>query len=287
VILVAGATGSLGGRIATGLLERGQKVRALVRATSHIDALRSAGAEIAGGDLRDPQSLELACRDIDLVIATASASKRGDDTIDNVDLRGNQHLIDAASRAGVRHLIFTSTVGASASSPVPLFRAKAAAEAHLRASGMTWTVLQPNAFMDVWFAMLIEPSVLSGQPVTLVGESRRRHSFVAERDVAAFAIAAAGHPAARNATITIGGPEALTLTDVVRAYEEAAGRSIPIRRVAPGEPLPGLPELVWGLAANFEQYDSDIPMEQTARTFGIPLTTVRAFAQARLAAHAI
>ena len=85
--------------------------------------------------------------------------------------------------------------------------------------------------MDMWFGMLIETPLFSGQPVTLVGESRRRHAFVAEEDVAAFAVAAIDHPAARNATIAIGGPDALTLRDAVRAYETAGAPARPIRSV--------------------------------------------------------
>jgi NADH dehydrogenase len=109
---------------------------------------------------------------------------------------------------------------------------------------MGFTILEPNAFMDVWFPMLIEQAVFTSQPVTLVGESRRRHSFVAEADVAAFAIAVTGTPAAQNQTLPIGGPEPLTLRQVVQAYEEVLGRSIVVRSVAPGEPIPGLPEPV-------------------------------------------
>jgi NADH dehydrogenase len=286
MILVVGATGSLGGRVARGLLERGAAVRAMARATSDVTALEEAGAAVIRGNLKEPDSLARACRGVETVITTASMSRRGDDSIENVDLEGNRQLIEAAAAAGVRHLIFTSTLGASEASPLPLFRAKAAAEARLKASGMDWTILQPNAFMDVWFGMLIEMPLFSGQPVTLVGESRRRHSFVAEQDVARFAIAATDHPAARNATIAIGGPAAITLLDAVRAYEGAAGRPVEIRRVAPGEPIPGLPDMVAGLAANLETYDSPIPMDDTARTYGVPLTSVGAFARERLAAAA-
>ncbi|MGE5943846.1 MAG: Gfo/Idh/MocA family oxidoreductase, partial [Flavobacteriales bacterium] len=71
---------------------------------------------------------------------------------------------EAARSAGVRHVIFTSTVGASAEHPVPLFRIKAEVERQLRESGMTWTILRPNAFMDVWFAMLIEMPIRQGLP---------------------------------------------------------------------------------------------------------------------------
>jgi NADH dehydrogenase len=284
MVLVAGATGSLGGRIARGLLAGGNRVRVLARPASDHAALRDSGAEVTLGDLTDPSSLRVACQGADVVVTTASMSKRGDDTVENVDLQGNLNLIDAASAAGVRHFVLTSTLAASEASPVPLFRAKAAAEARLRSSGMTWTVLQANAFMDVWFGMLIEMPLFTGQPVTLVGESRRRHSFVAEQDVAAFAIASVRSAAARNAAIPIGGPAPLTLREVVAAYEEAAGRPVAVRSVNPGQPIPGLPEPIWGLAAALETFDSPVPMEETARAYGVALTTVRDFARARVAA---
>ncbi|HEX6307711.1 MAG TPA: SDR family oxidoreductase [Longimicrobiales bacterium] len=283
MILVAGGTGSVGTRIVSGLREEGAPVRLLARATSNHAALERAGAEVVIGDLKDPSSLARACRGVTVLITTASASTRGDDSIETVDLRGNANLVDAARAAGVEHFIFVSTVGASADSPVPVFRAKGMTEQRLQASGMTWTVLQPNAFMDVWFPMLIERPAFSGDPVTLVGDSRRRHTFVAEQDVARFAMAAVRTPAARNTTIVIGGPEALTFRDVVRTYEQAAGRSFAVRSVAPGEPIPGLPEPVWGIAAALETYDTIIPMEDTASRYGVRLTTALEFARARVA----
>jgi len=257
----------------------------LVRPTSDTAAVRAAGAEAVTGDLKDTGSLRRACSGMDVVVSTASASKKGDDSLENVDLRGNQNLIETAAAAGVRRFVFVSTMGASPENPHPLFRAKGLAEQRLRQSGMEYTILQPDAFMDVWFAMLVEMPVLTGQPVTLVGESRRRHSFVAEQDVAAFAAAAARHPAAKNATIVIGGPRPVTFRDVVAAYEAAAGRPIPTRSVAPGQPIPGLPEPIWGIAAALESYDSLLEMAETAKTYGVKLTDVREFArQSRIAA---
>lgn len=278
MILIAGATGSLGGRIVNGLLESGDTVRALVRPQTDARSLIEAGVEVITGDLRDPASLYPACRGADAVISTASTSRRGDDSPENVDDRGNRNLVRAAFDAGVRHFTLVSAMGASSESPVAIFRAKGMAEQHVRESGVNFTILQPNPFMDVWFGMLIEAPVANGQPVTLVGESRRRHAFVCERDVAAFAIASIRKASARNATIAIGGPEAVTFRDVVAAYEAAAGRAIPVVRVAPGDPIPGLPEPVWGIAAALETYDSLIPMEATARNFGVTLTSVQAFA---------
>ncbi|MGE5242739.1 MAG: SDR family oxidoreductase [Betaproteobacteria bacterium] len=284
MVLVAGATGSLGRKVVNGLLERGKVVRALARPRSQYGPLERAGANVVPGDLKDRASLDRACQGVAAVITTASVSKTGDDSVENVDLHGNQNLIAAADAAGVRHFVFVSTLRASVDSPVPLFHAKGMAETALRESRMAWTILQANAFMDVWFPMLIEAPMLAGRDVTLVGESRGRHSFVAEQDVAAFAIAALQTPAARRATVAIGGPEVLTFTDVVRAYEEAAGRHIPVRRVAPGEPIPGVPEPIWGIAAALEAYDSPVPMEETSRRYGVSPTSVRDFARSRLAA---
>jgi NADH dehydrogenase len=280
MILIVGSTGSLGRRIASGLVARGEHVRALVR--SGTSAPPPDGASVVIGDLLDRESLEHACRGVRAVVTTASVSKTGTDTIEKVDLHGNRSLIAAARAAGVDHLVFTSTLSASEQSPVPLFRIKAVVERTLRESGMAYTILQPNAFMDVWFPMLIEAPAFSNQPVTLVGESRRRHAFIAEQDVAAFAIAALFTPAARNTTLALGGPEAVTLRDVVRAYEQSSGRSIPVRSVAPGDPIPGVPEPVWGLAAALETFDSPVPMESATRTYGVELTSVVDFARHRM-----
>ena len=68
------------------------------------------------------------------------------------------------------------------------------------------------------------------------------------------------------------------------AYEQAAGRTIPVRSVPPGDPIPGTPEVVWGLAAALESYDSPIPMDETSRTYGAELTSVAEFARTRVAA---
>ena len=251
MILVVGASGSLGRKVMRSLLARGDAVRVLVR-PNRSRGLFVGNAQVVTGDLLDRASLDRACQGVSAVITTASASKTGTDSIENVDLRGNENLIAAAAEAGVAHMVFTSTLSASEESPVPLFRAKAFVERKLRESRMTHTILQPNAFMDVWFPMLIEGPVLHRQPVTLVGESRRRHAFVCERDVAAFAAAAPFAPAAKNSTIVIGGPEALTLRDVVRCYEQAWGNRIDVRSVSLGESLPGLPDLVSGLANALE-----------------------------------
>jgi NADH dehydrogenase len=273
MLLVAGATGDLGGAVVRRLLADGKHVRALVRSLDRGEPLRQAGAELAVGDLKDPEALRAACTGIQTVITTANSAKRGgDDNAQTVDLDGNRHLVDAAKAAGVTQFIFVSALGARADSPVPFLAAKGKTEEYLRASRLPFTIISPTAFMEVWAARLVGAPAQAGQPVTLVGEGRRKHSFISAGDVASFVIAAIDHPAAMNAQLVIGGPQALSFRDVVAVYERALGREIPVRTVKPGEPIPGVPPAVAGIAASFDAYESIIDMTGMAQTFGVRLT---------------
>jgi NADH dehydrogenase len=120
-------------------------------------------------------------------------------------------------------------------------------------------------------------------PVTLIGESNGRHSFIAESDMVQFATGAARRADVRDVTLALGGPDAITFRDAAKAYERALGRPVPVRTVPPGAPLPGLPEIVSGIAAAFEAYDSVIPMGETSAAFGVALTSADAFARRRVA----
>lgn len=287
MILVVGATGSLGGEIARRLLGAAETVRVLVRPGSAYSELVEAGAEPAVGDLKDIASLRAACGGMDAVVSTATAAGRGgDDTIDSVDDRGYRNLIQAASAEGVRHFVFVSALGAANESPVPLLQAKGRTEQLLASSGMTWTVLQPNLFMDTWLPMVIGGPALSGNPVTLVGEGRRVHSMVAMGDVVSYALAALVREEAVDARLFIGGPDAISWRDAIAAFERELGREIPVHTVAPGEPLPGMPDAVNGLFQTLETYDSPLDMSQISAAYGIPPTPVASFVHDLLARSA-
>ena len=113
MVLVVGATGLVGTAICQKLAARGEKVRALVRATSsqeRIEALRSSGAELFAGDLKDPESMQAACRGVDAVISTASStlSRQPGDSIESVDAAGQLNLVNAARTADVGRFVFVS-----------------------------------------------------------------------------------------------------------------------------------------------------------------------------------
>jgi NADH dehydrogenase len=299
MILVAGATGVLGGMITRQLLEAGEEVRILVRKDSPSEemarqglatsagSLVEAGAQPTCGDIKDWVSLDQACVRVETVITTANSAMRGgEDNVDTVDREGNRNLIDAAKAAGVNQFIFTSVLGADVNNPLPFIQAKAETQAYLREGGIPYTILAPNFFMESWVGMVVGIPLGAGQPVTLVGEGRRQHSFVSAVDVAAFATAAVGHPAAMNQHIVIGGPEPLSWCDVVVTFERVLGQEIPVRFVSPGEPVPGAPEIVTTMLPALETFDSVVPMTETASAFGVELTPLETYARRTLAVSA-
>jgi uncharacterized protein YbjT (DUF2867 family) len=298
MIVVIGATGIVGGMITRQLLERGKEVRILVRRDSpssqlvqqglatSAESLIEAGAQPVHGDLRDRASLDAAVDGVETVISTANSAMRGGaDNPQSVDLEGNRNLIEAARDASVEDFVFISLLGADPNHPAPYMQAKAQSESALQESGMEYTILAPTAFMEVWPAMVVGMPALQGQPVTLVGEGRRRHSFISNRDVAEFAVAAVDHPEARNQYLAIGGPEPLSWRDVVATYERVLGRSISVEYVAAGEPVPGLPDPMPALLAGMETYDSVVEMEETSSTFDVPLTTLETFVGEQVASQ--
>jgi uncharacterized protein YbjT (DUF2867 family) len=287
MILVAGATGTLGSTVTRMLLAQGRPVRILARPHSNYQPLSDLGARVVFGDLKEPATLAAACEGIDVVITTASGGERGgEDTVQAVDWKGSCHLLDAAKSAGVTQFIYVSVAFADLKSQVPIWQAKGQTEEVLREGRLPYTIIAPDGFMDMLIPLVVGMPAMAGQPVTLVGEGRRKHSFITISDVAAFIRASIGNPAALNQRLLLGGPEPISLRDAVAVYERVLGRPIPVRSVAPGEPIPGIPGIVAGAMAGLEMFDSPIEMTQTARTFGIQLTPLEEVARRTVSAAA-
>jgi NADH dehydrogenase len=290
MILVVGATGILGGMITQRLLSEGRDVRILVRHNSASEkmvlqgiatsarSLIDAGAQPVYGDLKELASIEKACEGIETVITTATSAMRGgEDTVDTVDRQGNLYLIDAAKKEKVKQFIFISYLGADLNNPVHLFQAKAEVEAVLKESGMVFTILAPNFFLESWVGMVVGIPLQARQPITLVGTGQRLHSLISIGDVAAFTIATVGNPAAKNQRLVLGGPEPVSWCGIVDAFGKVLGEDLPVQFVNPGETIPGLPGVVPPVLAGMETYDSPIPMDELARNFGVKQTTLTVF----------
>ena len=155
--LIVGATGMVGTEVCRLLRADGKPVRALVRASSDpakVEKLKSLGATIVQGDLREAASLKAACQGVSSVISTASsmpfAYKPGENTPQSVDQAGNLNLIDAACEAGVKQFVYTSFPLSSLS--FPLQDAKRSVEERLRGCGIAYTILEPGYFTEIWLS---------------------------------------------------------------------------------------------------------------------------------------
>ena len=293
MILVVGATGLLGSEICRRLAARGERIRALVRSMSdpaRVGALKALGVETVGGDLRERASLDVACRGAGAVITTVSsmpfAYEAGVNDIATTDLAGVTNLIDAAKAAGVPRFIYTSFSG-NIDRDCPLRNAKRAVEAHLRESGLEYTILRPSVFMEVWLSPAVGFDAANAR-ATIYGTGANPISWIAVADVAEFAVRSLDTPAARNAILELGGPEPLTPIQAVSIFERVVGRSFEVQHV-PEEALRAQQEAATDpMARSFSALmrcyaaGDPIPMGTTRDAFPFPMTSVEQYAEKTL-----
>jgi uncharacterized protein YbjT (DUF2867 family) len=286
MILVVGATGMLGFEICRRLRQRGRKVRGLVRPGSPKEAaLRAIGVEVAHGDLRIPDTLGPACDGITTVVATATAmgSKDKHITLRGVDRDGSLALVEVARLRGVRAFVYLSCSPLLKRS-APLVRYKREVERAVRTSGMRWTIVQPSAFMDVWFSDLIGWDHVTGR-ATIFGPGTAPVSWIAIADVAEHAVRAVDDERVANVELPLGGPEALAPREVVRIFEQVSGRPYTVRRVprpvlAALAPLVGMADekAASGIALGVQTSRGDVIDSPLQRELDLPLVSVRDYA---------
>src|SRR5256885_6598016 len=229
MILVVGATGLLGRDICRRLGAAGKPVRALVGRTAErakVEELERSGVALVRGDLKDRASLDAACRGVDTVITTASTtlSRQEGDSIQTVDLEGQMRLVDAAKAAGVARFVYVS-YSHGIDVHCPLATAKRTVEGHVKRSGMSYTILAPSVFMEIWLSPALGFDAANAQ-ARIYGSGTNPISWISLADVAQFVVLTLDHPAARNAILELGGPAAISPLEVVRAFEQTGGRPV-------------------------------------------------------------
>jgi uncharacterized protein YbjT (DUF2867 family) len=291
-VLVAGATGQVGLQICELLAARGSAVRALVRATSdagRVARLREAGADVVVGDLELPETLGRAVNGVRAVITTASSFPADErpDAIERMERAGSINLVDAAAAAGVDRFVYTSFK--EIVPDFPFQQAKRAVEAHLAASGLVFTVLRPASFMDVWFSPLLGFDVMAGK-VTVYGDGMAPSAWICTTDVARFAVWALDAEEARNATIELGGPDAVSQLEAIAIHEELGRKTLERDAVALeslermyADALTPRERSLAGVMLSVAQ-GSSTDMRDLCSASGIRLTSVREFAARQLAA---
>jgi uncharacterized protein YbjT (DUF2867 family) len=222
MIVVAGASGTLGPHLVPLLAARGEHVRVITRDPIAL-AAKLSGVELMAGDVTRPDDARRAVEGARVVVSaiTGFASPAG---LEAVDVEGNRILADAAAAASIEQFVLLSVAHASVDHPMALFRAKFAAEQAVRASGLRWTMIRPSAYMETWLGLIGGPLVQTGKTLVF-GRGRNPINFVSALDIAGFVDLSITDPSLVGKVIEVPGPENLTLDQLVEITQRAAGRS--------------------------------------------------------------
>ncbi len=221
MILVTGATGKVGQEVVRQLVADNVPVRALVRDPARASHIRLPGVEVVVGDLGRPETLPPALADVDRVFLLSAADPA------QVELQGN--LVDAARRAGARHIVKVSVAGGP-DSGTQIGRWHWATEKQIEASGVAFTFLRPNFYMQE--LLMFAPSIMATGSFSLplgAGEI----SMVDARDVAAVAACALTQDGHERKIYDLTGPQALSFDAVADELSRATGKEIAFIHVPP------------------------------------------------------
>jgi uncharacterized protein YbjT (DUF2867 family) len=218
VILVAGGTGRLGSRVVRKLAAAGHDVSLLSRHPGAAADLRGAEVTVHIGDVRDPSAARAAAAGADVVVSAVHGLTGWRSSPASVDRDGNVVLIDAAAAAGA-DVVLLSVLGATPGHPLELFRAKAAAEAHLRKSVPGWTVVRAGPFRE-----LHEELLSRGPRPAVLGRGDTPVEFTSVDTVADTVATAVLDPATRGQVLQVAGSAPQTMNELAMLVQQRQGR---------------------------------------------------------------
>lgn len=208
-ILLAGATGYLGRHLLTVLIEKQNQVVAIVRNPNQIDNPNENYLEIKQAEVTKPETLRDICKGIDTVISTVGITRQKDGlTYMDVDYQANMNLLIEAKKSGVNHFVYVSAINGDKHRNLKIFEAKEKFVDALKASGLNYTIVRPNGFFSDMKDFL--QMAKSGR-VYLFGSGNQRFNPIHGEDLANAIVDNLND---YNKTITIGGPDVLSLNDI-------------------------------------------------------------------------
>lgn len=232
IVVVAGASGSVGREVVRALAARGVRVRALSRDPKKLSDLPL--AEVHLGDALDPKTLEGLFTGVDRAFSCVGASVSSDPGAGragfvDVDVPSNRNLIEAALRAGVRRFVYVSAAGAPEHRDVAYLRAHAEVEELLRHSGLAHAIIRPTGFFSAFEEYL---ALARKGAVPEIGSGQVKTNPIHPADLAE--VCADAVLSEETFAREVGGPQILTRHEVVELAFAALGKPTRVRRVPPG-----------------------------------------------------
>jgi uncharacterized protein YbjT (DUF2867 family) len=246
MILVSGATGTVGTELVRRLWAEGVQTRALVHDASKAGAVRRPGVQIVQGDFGLPETLDAALDGVEVVFLASPPHPQ------QVEMEGN--MIEACRRAGVKHIAKLSTMKASPRAAVPFMKWNGEIERALEQSGVACTCLQPNYFMQ---NLLRFAGNISSTGSIQLPMKDAKVSMIDTRDVAEVARQVLVDPEPHaGERLVLTGPEALSFRQVADKLTIAMGRKIRYVDTRPDDAHKII------LAAGFEEWHADAALRE-------------------------
>jgi uncharacterized protein YbjT (DUF2867 family) len=232
-IAVLGATGRQGGAVARRLLGQGWRVRAVTRRPRGpaARALAALGAEVVEGDLGSRESLERAIAGADGLFLVTDFWEHGY----RREVRHGRNAVGVVANAGVRHVVFSSVGGAERTAGLGIthFDSKRAIEAHLRSSGVAFTIFRPVTFLENFVSDRFRRSICDRGVFDFCIERRKPFQMVAMADVGVFVEKAFADPGRFSGKALELASDRCTMLEFVAALGEHLGRPVRYRYVGP------------------------------------------------------
>ena len=232
-VLVAGATGYLGGLVVEACHREGWWVRALARDPAKLGNIKEMCDDIFVGHATKDDTLNGLCDGIDVVFSSIgfmSFAKKP--SIWEVDYEANMNIVRRARAANVKHFVYTSTVGCTEMAKnVRIAQAKMAICKELEKSKFTWSVLEPTGFFDDMRKLF--DHVRSRGTAIVFGSGNTKLNPIHGIDLANAAVKAIKDSSWHNKYIPVGGPEVYTHNEVAKLVFEVLGKPPKIRKVPP------------------------------------------------------
>ena len=225
-VLVAGATGYLGGFVARELHARGHYVRALARSSEKLQGIRDSLAEVVEAEVTRPGTLERVCEGIDVVFSSVGITRQKDGlSFREVDYQGNKHLLEVAVRAGVEKFVYVSVFNGPKLRDLDIVRAHEDFVDELRTSGIDYAVLRPTGY----FSDMGEVFEMARRGrVWLIGSRETRVNPIHGADLA---VACADAIEKETGEIDVGGPETMTWKEMAHMAFDVLERPARISRI--------------------------------------------------------
>jgi len=215
MILITGATGKVGYELVKKLSALGQPVRAFVRNRDHAQAIAFPGVEFAEGDFTKPVAITRALTGIDRLFLWIPPS---------AEVEAQQrNFVDMARLNKVKHIVKLSQLGADAHSPARFRRYHGLIENHIRKSGVPYTFLRPNLFMQ---GLLNFRPTISSQCALYAPAGNAKVSVVDARDIASVAACTLTESGHEGKAYEITGPEPLTHTQMAHQLSYALRKPV-------------------------------------------------------------